>query len=1077
MPFNRPHLNSFKEKEDKKSGRKTATPSMDDADIVALTEDKRLLRFFTTAASPRKRLRTALEFAKAAGEEERKRFFVGFKNDVFSTVVETVEQYEKMKLDEWNEDTQHKGLLSKLGLKKKIVLSDWKDVFQVLSILISFCSESIAFGGWENDGMVSLMTKLLHPGNMHSIRVPALDLLLELTGTISDHSDFDSHITLLQATILVGFESLIEDNDEDVMVFKTSGDATPKKILPNSSALLKHLRFTAWKDEPSECLAAEMPLSVNDHLEMFERLLNFASKIYVDGREGRRSDSIGGKQDENLSFAFWNHLLAHSILSAFFPVASLMVGCEQPPKFSNMKAECPLCIQLVLERWLNELVDVGGAGLDIIWSESLGAIIEDSLSERFLFEFKADEENSVRLGLAFRTVEFYNKIISGASNTPISLSKNMASTCVLFATHVSKLVLQMSEYQDRDDYVENMEGILHLFEAPFEKGLLRSADAIERRVDFQRLLLNVLTNLRANENPLGLEYSTRLIRALFKTAATGSLGENANSGDETMEKVREWIVNSKEGGEGMPRVIVLEWRGLLLSLTKMLIYHLSLGEGSGNANEAAKKNSIWLTGTGNWLKCSCAAECFKILNRHLHMISPDVLSLLDCRLHTLASRAIADAVRIWVNEAIVPERHYMPPPRRGADKEHRNMSKERAKKEEFDLASPLVRISPGTVMKTLGGWLFAAADCKGKGFREGRSIALESLMRIMVTRTFGNLGEKLEGEILMRVQEVFEVESSGTLVMILRMMGEVFLSEIPGVCLLVGDYVAVIEGLLSDKSQGNVLLGEQTKTSVLNSLCCITTLVNKFKDVVDKDGKPLKNLKLRVGEIFIKFASNQKDEDHESLRLCATGLFLLMVNGRGDAKEDGKEEHSMREWILTLCEWCNSPNNNLALSSLDCLLNLSALLSPSSVESFYSTLLLNLCGSTWQMLRTVYSMAQEELAKLRGKGIVEVDVDKVLKKGQSTRIVRAIECIEAWIMLNPSLFLQNETICYKFFDVLEAGVMGKFDSGKSIDAEWDEGSNRIPRMLMQLKMDMNEADEKKRKEVIIPVFTEISDAA
>lgn len=67
---------------------------------VALTRDKRLLRFFNSSASPRKRLRTALEFTKVAAEEEREIFFVGFKDNVFSTVVETVEQYEKMKLDE-----------------------------------------------------------------------------------------------------------------------------------------------------------------------------------------------------------------------------------------------------------------------------------------------------------------------------------------------------------------------------------------------------------------------------------------------------------------------------------------------------------------------------------------------------------------------------------------------------------------------------------------------------------------------------------------------------------------------------------------------------------------------------------------------------------------------------------------------------------------------------------------------------------------------------------------------------------------------------------------------------------------
>jgi hypothetical protein len=59
------------------------------------------------------------------------------------------------------------------------------------------------------------------------------------------------------------------------------------------------------------------------------------------------------------------------------------------------------------------------------------------------------------------------------------------------------------------------------------------------------------------------------------------------------------------------------------------------------------------------------------------MICPTTLNSLDSKLHYMSVRAVADAVKVWVNEAIVPDRHYKPPPRRGADKEQRNASKVR----------------------------------------------------------------------------------------------------------------------------------------------------------------------------------------------------------------------------------------------------------------------------------------------------------------------------------------------------------------------------------------------------------------
>ena len=41
------------------------------------------------------------------------------------------------------------------------------------------------------------------------------------------------------------------------------------------------------------------------------------------------------------------------------------------------------------------------------------------------------------------------------------------------------------------------------------------------------------------------------------------------------------------------------------------------------------------------------------------------------------------------------------------------------------------------------------------------------------------------------------------------------------------------------------------------------------------------------------------------------------------------------------------------------------------------------------------------------------------------RIIFSLSVIEAWVMSNPGQFLLHEDTCMKFFDVLEAAVMGK----------------------------------------------------
>ena len=88
------------------TGSSRSTYSLDDPAVVSLKTDKRLARFFSSDKSPRKKLRTAIEFCKNSEKEERERFFGGYKDDIWRTVTSTVEQYEKLKMDEWNNEVR-----------------------------------------------------------------------------------------------------------------------------------------------------------------------------------------------------------------------------------------------------------------------------------------------------------------------------------------------------------------------------------------------------------------------------------------------------------------------------------------------------------------------------------------------------------------------------------------------------------------------------------------------------------------------------------------------------------------------------------------------------------------------------------------------------------------------------------------------------------------------------------------------------------------------------------------------------------------------------------------------------------
>ena len=124
----------------------------------------------------------------------------------------------------------------------------------------------------------------------------------------------------------------------------------------------------------------------------------------------------------------------------------------------------------------------------------------------------------------------------------------------------------------------------------------------------------------------------------------------------------------------------MEWRQTLLDLNKFVIYNVAIGDDA--TIDIIKKNSRWQVEGGKWLKSASASEALNVLRRHLNILDPKVTEDLAPKLHLLGLRSVADTVRQWVNEAIIPDRHYRPPPKKGSDKVARNESKERAKAEE-----------------------------------------------------------------------------------------------------------------------------------------------------------------------------------------------------------------------------------------------------------------------------------------------------------------------------------------------------------------------------------------------------------
>tara|TARA_B110000305_G_scaffold238041_1_gene302622 strand:+ start:147 stop:698 length:552 start_codon:yes stop_codon:yes gene_type:complete len=92
-------------------------------EALSLVSDKRLLRFYSKdKISSRKRLRTALEFTRAATIKERSLFYLSYRDAVYEVIRTTINQYESLNTDvDYVRDKNEKtGFMSKLGLKKRI---------------------------------------------------------------------------------------------------------------------------------------------------------------------------------------------------------------------------------------------------------------------------------------------------------------------------------------------------------------------------------------------------------------------------------------------------------------------------------------------------------------------------------------------------------------------------------------------------------------------------------------------------------------------------------------------------------------------------------------------------------------------------------------------------------------------------------------------------------------------------------------------------------------------------------------------------------------------------------------------
>jgi len=952
---------------------------------IALSTDKRLLRFFTKEKiSFRKRLRTALEFSKSSTKEERQVFYFNYREQIYDCIRHTIVQYESLKTDEdYVKDKNEKtGFMSKLGLKKRIGIDDWLDVFTVLHCLIYHTGDVIAYSNWNQGGLLELFEKFLHPKNLNAIRRGALDVLLCYTNVVSDCNNDDlRHVRLLQEVVLRGFDSLIMDNStEDHSIVA----AAVKEESNRQKSELGHRDF--FESPPLESLSSTQPLTLSHHLTMLGAVLAYAacgcieektnndlgrhacqtnpstalSSTYSTDSASSSVSSLSSSRalDTPMKTNYWNGFCLEYIFPTFFPFVSEECGFS-PPIISRGLRNCPFEVQKVFDVFLDDLVAAGNNVLDVFWSKrESGLVIEETLRQRFENISTGERiECEEKQAMVLRTMHMYTNFLEETGNVPKDILSHLGSYSVLFAHHSAEVLLQAQTLTDYRHYSALIEGAVSLFEQPLEKAM----DA-GKGESFQQLLLHVIAHVKLKVNSIGIEHMTRLIRCLFKMSAQNSDCSDKSVEQQAAANLREYVKNSQD--DTMSAVVVKEWRQQLIDLTKVVIWHIEVGN-DGTSNRKMT-NSRWSIGSTTWLAGQNAGECAQIMTRHLNMIPPSILNTLIPKLHAIVVRGVADALRIWLHEAIIPERHFKPPPKRGAGKDARAAAKDRAKQEDIELKSPLLKIGPSTVLNLLGPWLLIASNSKDPRFKEGRSSAIDSLMRLVVARTFSRLDTKMECLIFKRVAVALEegATNPSTFASVIRQMPEIFLADLPGNIFLISKFLDMIESIISQhltkKTElSSMLIGSQSKTATLKSLSCALSICNAYKSLSN-----LGSHRVRISEIIIYLVNHHSSlfGDAPCLRysvMAIYGLILDELNHNLSNLKSGKGENTQnfKVWTKQLTDWCSSPSVHASSAAIDCWKNLTAFshkFEEICVESLSPTKIVqNFIGITWELLRGV----------------------------------------------------------------------------------------------------------------------------
>ena len=174
-----------------------------------LRGNRKLDRFFKESRdnTPRKQLRTGLQFMKQASLAEQHDFSIHFADRILKVAEGTVDQYEHLKLDDLRmEGEDHTTKLMHKWKRKKIVNADWHDIFDFIGMLIFFGAqgtEGSTLEAWkpeEQQRFMKLLKLFLNSKNDHEIRLQGLTMLMRyLTGLCKPHMELQDAIATEQA--------------------------------------------------------------------------------------------------------------------------------------------------------------------------------------------------------------------------------------------------------------------------------------------------------------------------------------------------------------------------------------------------------------------------------------------------------------------------------------------------------------------------------------------------------------------------------------------------------------------------------------------------------------------------------------------------------------------------------------------------------------------------------------------------------------------------------------------------------------------------------------------------------------